>query len=145
MNRNARINRFVTCLVFAAAATLAAFAVGCVGPDGVRTSPIVPTATFAADEGMTQVIADARSNGNTTVMRATMYGIAGFRDAYTGVWIMPPRMVSPNLTYVWRRDPKFEGTFGVDEPLPAWVETEHGLWRVGEAASLGYTFESADQ
>lgn len=139
--RNTQINRFVRRIVFALAFGLLAIAFSCAGPNGVRTSPIVPVATFASDPALTNVIADARSNGNTTVIRATIYGVAGLRDAYSGVWIMEPRTVAPGKVYVWRREPKFSGEFGPTDPLPTWVQAEQGLWRPGEAEALGYLFE----
>lgn len=135
-----RASAGVTVYLLVAALLLAAFS--CQGTGGVKYSPIVPVATFTADAGSTDVVADVRSNFDVTVVRASVYGVAGFRDAYTGVWLLPPSVVEPGFTYVWRRAPKFEERFAPDAPLPAWVAESPGLWLPGEAERLGYVFET---
>lgn len=142
MNHRSKSSRFAGALVYAIAGVLLACTFGCVStPAGGRASPVVPVATFTASATSADVVADVRSNFDVTVVQAKVHGVVEIRDGATGASLTPPRLVSPGKVYVWRREPKFSGEFDIGAPLPAWVESAPGLWRPGEAAALGYTFE----
>lgn len=140
---NERTNRVVRPLVFALAMALLAFALlpSCrTTPEGGRVAPITPVLTIADDVQLSTVIADFRTNGDVIVLKAKGYARLELRDSYTGANLWPPLDTVPGGTYAWRITPRTSAEAGPDEPLPAWVGAAPGLWRVGEAEALGYTF-----
>lgn len=107
------------------------------GSDPVQGYGVVAHATVVNDQG--DPIADFRTNGVVSLVRATAAGTAGVRTTTIGAYVLGPLTFAEGFITALNRDLDLEVNLAPGDPLPAWVG---GLFLPGEAEALGYTFGS---
>lgn len=126
----------LACLAFALA--------GCKVSGGVTGGgsglPVVAVVQAVDTSGVPLLF--ARSDGDTTVAMSATKGSAYIFDKASGVTVLGPVIFeAPHSVVVVSRKRSFHAQLAPGVPLPDWVQ-DTGLFRPGEAAALGLSFEA---